>query len=153
MSAAWSWYDIPQGHPPVKLKPLSECMMQWAALERRLARGCISRAAHAQHLARAQHYESEAARHATVERIAAAARPLDDTDRRILLHALGIDRSPMPHRNHCVCSSGATLTRIGRLVDAGLMRPGKPTVFHVTEAGAEAVGIKLPSPQLLEGND
>lgn len=63
-------------------------------------------------------------------------------------HALGINGGrKTPYRNHYAAEPEDA--NMLKLVAAGLMRrgraiPGGLTYFHVTEAGAAAVGSKLP---------
>lgn len=71
----------------------------------------------------------------------------DDAD--TLRHSLGIvGRKKQPSRNFYATEPDDP--QITRLAEAGLMRrgrniPGGLVYFHVTEAGAAAVGAKLPA--------
>lgn len=78
---------------------------------------------------------------------------LTDDERSILLHSLGVEyprgkRKPKPYRNYyCAEIHDA---RLPALVQKGLMQAGRvindgrDQYFHVTEAGAAAVGHQLP---------
>jgi hypothetical protein len=67
-------------------------------------------------------------------------------EQRILFHALGLDRSKKPYRNHYCTEEGADSWRhVGELVAAGLMKQvvhsKRMHYFGVTEAGMRAIGV------------
>lgn len=72
----------------------------------------------------------------------------------VLRHSLGLDRrTRRSYRNHFAADAGSADYQICRqLAAAGLMKGGRIInetyplhVFHVTEAGAAAIGAKLPT--------
>jgi hypothetical protein len=72
-------------------------------------------------------------------------------DERVIRHALGLDNASEPYRKHYVAAAGGPdRLECERLARAGLLRPfGEPDrsgtqTFHVTEAGAALIGVKLP---------
>lgn len=78
---------------------------------------------------------------------------MNDRQREILRHALGLAHSKTPYRQHFAASlGGADFPELRGLVDQGLMtsslrpRPGETLVFfYVTPEGAAAVGERLPA--------
>lgn len=74
-------------------------------------------------------------------------RKISKTQQQIITHALGLDVSLTPHRSHYIAPMLSEMHgHIESLVDAGLMRCSDPVagIYHVTEAGALAVGHLLP---------
>ena len=74
---------------------------------------------------------------------------LGEEQRRIIYHALGIpNSSKTPYRNYYFCPDGAPelegLVAIGAMSRGRTTRSGIFRYYHVTEAGAEAVGFELP---------
>lgn len=76
------------------------------------------------------------------------------TQRRIIEHALGLPRAKAPYRNHFCTGRGSTnwadcraLCKAGMMRDAGKKGGvfGGDHLFHVTSAGAAAVGAALPT--------
>jgi hypothetical protein len=72
---------------------------------------------------------------------------MNDDERRILSHALGLARGRRAYRNHYAApAAGGSYTTIRSLVYRGLMveghrsADGKWSYYHVTEAGRAAIG-------------
>lgn len=70
-------------------------------------------------------------------------RPLVTTEeRRIMRHALGLDRAKVAYRNrYSAPASSDVLRTVESLTARGFMERGDDTTFHVTPAGIEAVTL------------
>lgn len=75
---------------------------------------------------------------------------LSNKQKHIIKHALGLDNSKTPYRNHYAVSPGTVqLQNLLELQQMGLMaswpsESGKMIYFNVTEKGAQSVGATLP---------
>ena len=74
---------------------------------------------------------------------------MTEEQRDIIRHSLGLGMSSKPYRNRYCIRDGEP--RLEALVSAGWMErgdtlnSGRDRYYHVTEAGAAAVGAKLPN--------
>lgn len=63
-------------------------------------------------------------------------------ERRIMRHALGLDRAKVAYRNgYGAPASGGALPTLESLTERGFMERGDGTTFHVTPAGIDAVTL------------